>query len=522
MPARIVGAIPNALRYVLLAFLAIMTIAIGFFANVISYSFYVPVVRMGVPWLILISLLVGCACTAVVGLLVRAGVFKGLDERRRFLIFVGIGAVVLFVVQLILASQIRFYPGADSGVLTDPVGSRANSVYYSRYPHNLFCEGIFQIIASVAGVFGQPSFPWLVAGGCLSVTLAIALAALAAQRAMGTLCGTVVFIVGAVFLGLSPMAQVPYTDSYGMLWPALVLYIYVCVRNPRVRWPLIVGVSVLGACMKALSLAVFGAIVIVEACTRIRAACARRRDANAASGAQPGLRPRWQRWGGVVACCALAGIVAFGIAQAVRSIPDVALNPNMELGPAHYLLVGVGDKNGAYSSTVFDFSNSFETREERTAATIAAWQQRLSQLGPDGIAALTLAKAMTVLSSGNFFWGGDATQTITGTNDALLSFYGLTTVDAQATVDTTCPWNWFAQVIWGAVLIGCALGLACRGPSKAELVICVTLVMFCLYALIFEANPRYPFMFAPLFLILGVRGWEEAAALVANRFSRKS
>lgn len=140
------------------------------------------------------------------------------------------------------------------------------------------------------------AYGWLVAGGCLSVSLPVGLAALTAQRVLGTACGVAVFFIGAVWLGLSPSAQIPYTDSCGMFWPTLTLYLYICVDSPRVKWPLIVAASVLGFFVKAPTMAVLGAIVVVEVCLRVRDGAA----GNA-------VWPSWREGVRILAYCVAAG-----------------------------------------------------------------------------------------------------------------------------------------------------------------------------------------------------------------------
>lgn len=509
--ARIPSAALTVMRWTVLLYLAFAVVCLGFFANDINYSFFGKVTKEGVPWLILGAVAAGVIATSGFWALGRTKALKLLEDRRRFVWFVIIGAGALFAAQLFIASGVNFIAGSDSGALTDAPGKQERSEYLSMHPHNLFAAGLFTLIWQAADAVGADPFVWLAAGGCLSVTIAVGLAAMVAHRMRGAACGFATFIIGAAWLGLSPMAQVPYTDSYGAVWPVLTLFFAVCVSDIRIKWPLIAAASVFGFAMKAPALAMLGGIVVAGACTWL----SRRVERKAGSAqeedgvAQDARKPVAGRTLIVTLLGCLAAVAVSACATAaIRAVPDLDLDPEKEIGVAHYLMLGVGPSRGVYSQEYFEYSTSFQTKEERTAANLAEWQRRLDVLGPAGLAELALSKTMTTLGNGSFFWGGDTLLDIRGKNSALRDFYGLQrTEDGRPRVDMACPWNQFAQIVWYAVLLGCVLNLLRRRVDPAESAICVALLLFCIYALIFEANPRYPFMFAPLFLILSVSGW---------------
>lgn len=511
LTARAVGAIPAALRWALLIYLAFATACMGLFAGLIEYGFFLPLAKECAPWLILAAAVAGALIALAFWAAQRANAFRILEPGARFTLATGAATLLLLTIQGALAQGMGFVAGSDSGVLADVAAQRANSAYFSLHPHNLFCEGLFTLIAQAATACGADPHAWLVAGGCASVAASVWLGALTARRMLGVTCGVAVFVVGALWLGLSPMAQVPYTDSYGILWPVLTLFLYVSVPNVRAKWALMGAAAVLGYAMKAPSAAVFGGAVIVEACLRLKDL-----------GAAKGRKIPWRRFASALACCTVAALAAFGVVNAVRTLPDVALDPDRQIGAAHYLMMGAGENLGVYAKEDLEFSASFPTNEERTAANLAEWQRRIVERGPVGIAQLLTAKTATVFGNGSFFWGGDGIRAITGTNAALLSTYGLHFEEERAKADLQSPWHWFAQVTWGTVLLGCVLNLLRRRPSRPELVICVALLLFCLYVLTFEANPRYPFIFTPLFLILGTFGWRTLAERLSQRFARRA
>lgn len=521
LSARIPAAALTSMRWAVLLYLALAVVCLGFFANDIDYSFFGKVTKEGVPWLIVSAMAAGAIATMGFWALGRTKALKLLEDRRHFIWFVTIGAAALFAAQMLIASGVNFIAGSDSGILTDVPGQRERSEYLSVYPNNLYASGLFTLIWQAADAVGTDPFAWLAAGGCLSVTIAVGLAAMVAHRMRGAVCGFATFLIGAAWLGCSPIAQVPYTDSYGAVWPVLTLFFFVYVPDIRAKWPLIAAASVFGFAMKAPALAMLGGIVVAGTCTWLsqrsgRKAASVQEEDRITRNARKHVAGRTL----IVTLlgCLMAAAVSACATAAIRTIPDIDFDPEKEIGAAHYLMMGVWPSRGVYSQDACDFSTSFQTKEERTAANLAEWQRRLHVLGPTGLAELALYKTMTTFGSGSFFWGGDGLLDIRGKNMALRDLYGLhRSEDGRPLIDVACPWNQFAQVVWYAVLLGCTLNLPRRRVDPAESAICVALLLFCIYALIFEANPRYPFMFAPLFLILSVSGW----STICQRFLRR-
>lgn len=524
--SRACGTLPSVLSSFYLVLLLCIVGGTALFAGRVTYAFASPLVKADGLWLCL-GAVAACLCLVALVLCVRrffgravAAALDWLGQAPHFGWCALAGAAVLFVVQLALFQMMGFVAGFDPAQLVDIANQSDQSEYLSIYPHNLFIEGVFTLIARVAWVFGCAEYGWLVGFGALCVSASVALAACVARTVAGALAGVVVFVVGAFWLGCSPTALTPYTDSYGMVWPVLVLYFYTCVPRTGMKWAGVAAASVVGAFMKAPSLAVLGAIVVVEVC-QFGACALRKRASRSSQSATEGARRAWVR---PVACALLAGAVAFCACTEVKNVPDVQIDSEKAVGPAHYLLMGVGPKLGAYSSAVYEFSTSFQTRAERDAADLEAWQKNVQELGFSGLMQFAVAKAFTVYGDGSFFWGGDTVQKVTGNNQDVLWFYGLADnlmhIGQNILASQECPFNVFANVVWFGVLIGCVLCLLRRTPCRVQWVIGLALLLFTLYVLVFEANPRYPALFAPLFLVLGTLGWQAFARWCARLLSR--
>lgn len=119
--ARMVGVLPSVLRDVVLVYLAFAVVCIGLFTNAFEYGFYLPLVKEHTPWLLLGSVACGCLFALVLWMARRFiphRMQQVLANRKRVAAFVGIGVVVLLVLQFLLANAMGFVAGSDSGILT--------------------------------------------------------------------------------------------------------------------------------------------------------------------------------------------------------------------------------------------------------------------------------------------------------------------------------------------------------------------------------------------------------------------
>lgn len=524
--SRFLRGLPAFFRYAYLAFILVITVCVSLFANVFQYGFYSIVAKLDGPLIFLVALGLGAALTFILWRLRHAAPFRFLEEGKRFLVFILIGSAVMFCVQLILMMNMGFVAAHDYGTLTDVQFQQKNSGYYSIYPHNIFLEGVFTIIWNAAHALGLDERLCIVAGGCLCTVIAVALTSLVMDKVSGPALGVAAFVIGSIWLTASPMAQTPYSDSYGIVWPILVLFCYVCIQSPRLKWPLMVGFTFLAYNIKPHLIATFAIIVFVEVCMWASRKLAERKAATAPAGAAPtsaaSKEARFANAGRTVLACVLAALVAFGAAFAIKSVPNVNINPEAELGVPHFLLMGVSDKKGVYSANMYEYSTSYPNKAERAEADLRLWSERVSALGPAGVADLMFSKMLTVYGDGAFLWGADNIRSAYGASPELRQFYGLSPdEDGLTTVERVNSYAYAEQVVLIMVLIGCALGLVRTRPTRMELVASCSLLLVSIYLSIFEASPRYLFTMAPFLIALSGMGWKGAAALASGLMSKR-
>ncbi len=148
-------------------------------------------------------------------------------------------------------------------------------------------------------------------------------------------------------------------------------------------------------------------------------------------------------------------------------------------------------------------------------------------------------KNLTNYADGTFAWGaeGGFVQQITGDSTNVRSWLGI--VDTSTSTGSNTAYGWYCQILWVAVLLGCAAsalrrarglrGLEARSLLGAEratsrtcAVIALTLIFLSGFLLIFECRARYLFLFSPFYVLLAIDGLTGAGSmgeLLARKFT---
>lgn len=175
-----------------------------------------------------------------------------------------------------------------------------------------------------------------------------------------------------------------------------------------------------------------------------------------------------------------------------------------------------------------EFSCSFDTIAERTAANLEVAVIRIKEMGVGGYLQHLAKKLLIAFSDGTFGWGIEERfyQTqfmdINRISGLLKSiFYGIGrrydiyAAFAQFVWITVLNLNLFAtffKVPEGSASIKCSAYIKCgTSLNKKYLALLLSVVGLILFLLIFEVQSRYLYVYAPVFCVLAAIG---AAALV--------
>ncbi|MCH4119612.1 MAG: hypothetical protein LKG38_02585 [Atopobiaceae bacterium] len=519
-----VGRAGLVLWRVLLGCFALVVFGVAFLSGHTHIQLITDFYADNSAWLMLLAgagMLVACA------LLRRADT----SDVEWFDHYFGLVVVLLSALLLTFEAQVardcELYTTWDPNAFVDYLSGDVASTqgYFDANGNQVFLLWVFSGVKSLCGAIGFVNWHLgLSYGAALIACLCCALCAFVARRLAGSWTwGLFAWFVCAVLVGCSPWLLVPYSDSYGILSPTIVLFAYVCVRRPWLKGGIIGLFSVVGYLIKPTSLAMLAAIALVEAVRLARGAARRRRarrealcgDAGEGSARKGGAR----RVAAVVVACAVGvgcavALNGLALGGAPRSDPERALSWQ------HYLMMGTNPKNGMYDADDSRFSASFATREERNAADLAEFRRRVAELGPAGLLRLWADKTIVNFNDGTFGWdreGNPPTQVV-GKDSDLLRYYEVKPYGPQ----DGGAFRTVAQVAWYAVMLGMVAGLADRRPRRQLVAALMAVGMLALFLMVFECRARYLYLYLPYFIVLGVCGWKSFADRVARHMQAAS
>lgn len=244
-------------RYAFIAYLVCVLMAITFIAPRIQYHAQAQTSGNG-PAYIFSALLLGSAIVLVA----KKIPMKAWAETPRAFNFTVAGAfVALVLLHLVIITGGWFESGWDVRFVT---GEKANTYYFSTYPNNLFLSGLFRYLQRIALRLGMRSkyLPLVVcSGACLTVSMV--LITYVARKTLGYKAGYCTLALSFVCIGLTPWMLVPYSDTYAMPFTTAILWAFLCIDDPRVKWGSITLLAAIGYQIKPTVIFACAAVIFV-------------------------------------------------------------------------------------------------------------------------------------------------------------------------------------------------------------------------------------------------------------------
>lgn len=435
---------------------------------------------------------------------------------RRFLILLWAMSAILLMAQWFISYHIYFMAGWDPSIVVGSayyIAAGEHTVgdfwYYSQYTNQIAVTAVLAWIQELPCFLGYNTWAYFVCilADCMLVNLAGVFAALSLRRLTGSGAAALLsFALFAVLVGISPWIVVPYTDTYGILFPPLVFYLYLLAGNARskrtelVLWFFIGFLGRFGMMIKPNSGMVFIAILVMELVKLI-------------GEKRQGRIAVLQHLGMVAA----ALVLLVGVNKVMISYTGCILNEDIQLTYTHYLMMGLNEETaGSYNANDYGFSSSQPTVARCQAANFEVIRERLSDYGVGGYLYFLVRKTLTNYNDGTFSWwmeGGFLMQKSSKYETLLTQrlrrlFYGGT------------DWNFyfgtFEHTIWLGVL-GLLPGMFLMKTGKMrsqENVMLLSLLGSFAFVTLFEARGRYLYCMLPVYVMCAVYGlWLGSHAL---------
>lgn len=477
----------------------------------------------------------------IIGLSGVASIISGYTYKHNLeqIMFVCNG--IFFSIISILAYHYYFYTDWDVGaaILPNAVAiaegrySDIDNYYYSKYPNNIFITFLFSSIIKLANFLRIDNYYMcLILCQCLIYAivgfLVYKVAEMFFQKRIYVF---LVWFLYITFVGLSPWVTIPYSDSVGLLFPILILYLFFKLQN--CNWDnlslvfIIVLVAFFGFKVKPQIGIITIAITIVSSVYLIFGMMQKNftKQVKNQKTKKKKEKIEKQNFKKKVLACAAGLVVAFMLMSGITLGCQFELNKELNFSSLHFMMMGMNpDSLGVYSSEDVEFSASFSTVKQRNEANIAVIKERLKNYGIQGTLKLIRAKILTTYNDGTFAWGCEGSFYIelfaNGSKiiqDITKNFYYGTGKFSNYFVN-------FMQSQWMAILFFSIWAGFSNRSSKLMNVIFLTIMGLTLFEILFEARARYLFTYAPIYILLACTGLEtivEKLNLLKEMWKRK-
>lgn len=415
--------------------------------------------------------------------------------------------IVLFVVQVIISLGSMYGTGWDAGTLTEDaynlaIGNSFEPGYYSHYTNNMLSLVLYSVFFSFATHIGLSSY--VQAYGlcvvfnciiyyCVGLLLADSIYKLTGEKKMRALG----FCICYVFVCISPWNFVLYTDSLGIIFPVLVLWIYLSinvdsVKKTVIKWIVLLLVSIVGFHIKAESLIMFIAIVIAHSIHVF--------VENKGVEIIKKLIP--------IMLILVLAVPAFklgdySVIKIYENQTGVEHDREKSFSMFHWLMIGMNvDSDGTFNGEDDIFSHYISDREERVSQNKKVVKQRLKKMGLGGFSELMIHKLILNYNDGSFGNGLDGEGFITDkfsqdtpANSWIRFFYRPDHKGFSVYLS-------LMQLLWLGMLF---FSLFVKNEWKYQLIM-LSIIGLSAFVMLFEAQPRYLIVFAPIYIITGILG----------------
>lgn len=412
---------------------------------------------------------------------------------------------VLFWAEIYWTCNAYFKTGWDAGNCLLPSAIElsyglpiSDAGYFSMCPNNITLLWIQSKVLKFAWRFsildGKTGMMSLVALNCLISVISALLIYKIVNKLTNQHTALFAWALYAIYMGLSPWLLISYSDSIAILFPILVMWLYMQDSwKAWVRWFLI-GLFGFGTYyIKPQCCIILIAIVLVELLERFYL-----------------KEKRWKELlaGGAILLLAIAA--ACGLQQLI--IRDTGLEPEKGrgFGVAHFLMMGLNENtNGTYAEEDAIFSYDFSDPVKRRTADLKRAGERVKNYGFVGMLEHLSKKQMVNFGDGTFGWGtggGFFWEYYERKNSYISGMIRSLYYGGEKNVHYM---ETYMQFFW--VWILCFMGtiILKKEKTKAENICMLSVLGLILFQLLFESGARYVYCYVPLMLVLAVMGLDD-------------
>jgi len=389
------------------------------------------------------------------------------------------------------------------------------SMNYNNLPITYVLGRLYRLAENWTWFHHDSEYLWIMTG-CMMVTLAgFCCCEIVKKLTKNVAAVLIAFALYLATAGLSPWKGIPYTDSYGILFPVLCILLYLCSRDCEhtavkvllLFLSLFAGMT--GGFMKPSAYIAVLAVLGVEAVGFLETL----------------LRPSQEKRAGLnkgiylLLSLVFAAILYWGAKLGMNYIvTDIELDYNEEIEATAQYFFYIGTKElttGGFSTEDYGIFGEFQfSKADRNAACMERAWERISERGFFGTIYFCLKKLVKSFNDGTFAWTYvlyyEPFPEILTHDNIFAGYMRSLFVPGGA---NQAKYDTLAELAWIFTLMGVP-GIILAKKRKDYCVIFPILIIGILtYLMLFESGARYVYIFLPVFVAMCVCGidWIESA-----------
>lgn len=432
----------------------------------------------------------------------------------------------LYFVNVRIAKEIAFYLPWDimvtRGVAYDIAYERPLGYFYylSMYSNNIPISYILGRLYRKA--MEMQSYPYVcdfiwIQVNCALISIAGFFSCLLVKKLTKKLVPVIaVFFLYLALVGISPWKIAPYTDTYGLIFPIISIYFYVCyrkaerLRNKYLCILLSIVVGMFGGFIKPNVYIVIIAILANEFIYFLT-----------------DYRKSWQF---ILTELFLVMILAGGC-KAYKNylIDEIGLDFNEEIETSwqYYFYMGLNEEStGSYSGDHAIIGEFQTSKSDRNRASIERAVERIKNRGFWGSIYFYLRKMVMTFNDGLFGWKTEVWiyeeyPATMASNTALTQRLRSIFWGNELNYDVA-GYNAFCQMAWIFSIMGIPGICLCKDKKREEYgVFIIFFLGIFFYQMLFEARARYLFVFLPLLLPFAICGIQQYTYCVVYALQKR-
>ncbi len=476
----------NILFAIMFGLILIVVILLGGFVDY-SYKRYLPFF-FNISFSLLITYSVLRVSRAIINN--RRNIYSKINNANidKIVILVSVG---LFFYHMILLAVVGVVSITDAGLVEVDANliangdvSNLNNEYFSRYPNNLLITLIQSVIIkfnNFLGLFDNGLVIIVIINSTICIATLLMMYSII-KRFLGDKYAFVGFIIGAILFGISPWVLTSYSDPIGLLFPTLLLYVYLINPERKVnsllKYVMIIVIASIGYSIKPQTFVMFIAIIIFESAKLVQ------------------TRKVLLIVPLVVSSVFCLSTVQNGIISAAESVGYV-IDEEQAFGIQHWFMMGLNDEyDGGYADEDANFSASFDNSEDRNKANMQEAKNRLKEMGVVGTTIHMTKKLLMNFNDGTF------TLYLVIVRDLFVFGRALIIIE---------------QICWILILGMCFASAMTKfkNTNHKEFdeekknftsLIMLSIIGLTMFVMLFEGRARYLYTFAPIFTIMATFG----------------